>query len=76
VYGFYDVGKVWFKGLRSTYKDKSLASTGVGLKTDVLEAIGISLEVAKPLTKNIAFRKYIGKSTRPLRFFFKIETLF
>ena len=55
VYGFFDAGKVWLKdALASEKKTQSLTSTGVGARANFTPVISGSLEVAKPLSKDVA----------------------
>jgi hemolysin activation/secretion protein len=54
VYTFYDIGKVWDPGNTSAAdRISSLASAGVGLRLNVNQKISGSLELAKPLTRNV-----------------------
>lgn len=48
-YGFYDLGAVWNKD--SGQGRDSLASAGIGVRTQFQENLFLDLEVAKPLTK-------------------------
>ncbi len=49
VYAFYDVGRVWMKD--TVDGDQSLASAGLGLRTNFNENLSANVEVADPLTR-------------------------
>jgi len=55
LYGFYDIGEVWVRnpaaGLERT---ESIASLGLGLRFNILDPISGNLEVAVPMTKDVA----------------------
>lgn len=53
-YGFYDVGAVWLKD--SSDDSLSLASAGIGVRTQWLDHVFLNLELAKPLTRVPATR--------------------
>jgi hemolysin activation/secretion protein len=53
LYGFYDLGKVWNDDAGVSESD-SLASAGVGIRARVYERFDASLEIAKPLTRDVA----------------------
>lgn len=54
LYGFYDVGQVW-DPQNAVPKDqvRSLASTGVGVRTEMNKNVSASCEVAVPLTRKV-----------------------
>ncbi|MFO0389527.1 MAG: ShlB/FhaC/HecB family hemolysin secretion/activation protein [Alphaproteobacteria bacterium] len=49
LYGFYDIGRVWLED--TVDGSQSLASAGVGLRTNFNENLSGNLEVADPLTR-------------------------
>ncbi len=49
LYGFYDVGRVWLEN--TVDGDQSLASAGIGLRTNFNENLSANFEVADPLTR-------------------------
>lgn len=54
-YGFYDVGTVYNRNPAAGQKRRvSLASTGLGLRFNILEPLSGSLEVAQPLTRDVS----------------------
>ena len=67
LYGFYDFGKVWSRnpGAGSKFTE-SLASTGGGVRFNVMEPVSGSLEVAVPMTKKVAANSTLdhGNDTR------------
>lgn len=66
VYGFYDIGSVWNRGvtLASDSKRDSLSSTGAGVRFNAQSALSGSLEAALPLTRDVAALGTDGKSPR------------
>jgi hemolysin activation/secretion protein len=71
LYGYYDAGRVWTRGNNST--DDSLASTGIGLRTQIYDRVSANVEVAFPLTKDVSNEGNDGDSPR---FFFGATTRF
>jgi len=54
LYTFYDIGEIWTRNPAAGLKDSvSLASAGLGVRFNILEPLSGSLEVAKPLTKDV-----------------------
>ncbi len=54
LFGFYDFGKVWNKdATTSEGKTNSLASTGVGFRTDLAPQVNAGFAVALPLTREV-----------------------
>lgn len=54
VYGFYDIGKVWDEdAVLAQDRQRSLASTGLGLRSTVNDNLAATLEVAVPLTRDV-----------------------
>jgi hemolysin activation/secretion protein len=54
VYGFYDIGKVWDKdNTVAEDRQRSIASTGLGLRASINENFAGTVEVAKPLTRKV-----------------------
>jgi hemolysin activation/secretion protein len=61
VYAFYDVGRVWNKdSLAGEDKGAALSSTGVGLRTELLDDFEAGAEVAFPLTKKVSAEQSSG----------------
>lgn len=68
IYQFYDIGRVW----RSRYglASESLASTGAGVRANLLENLYVYVEVADPLTRIVGSqgskspRTFLGVTTR------------
>ncbi len=54
-YGFYDLGAVWNED-DAPPKKQSLASAGLGVRTQLMGRVFLDLEVAKPLTREPATR--------------------
>lgn len=54
-YGFYDLGAVWNED-NTPPKKQSLASAGLGVRTQLAGRVFVDLEVAKPLTREPATR--------------------
>lgn len=50
IFGFYDVGKVWFNDFVGIKPDVSAASAGIGLRTTLTDFLSGSVVIAKPLT--------------------------
>ncbi len=55
LYAFYDFGVVWNSD-SNTPSQESLASAGLGVRTNLNEWLSVDLEVAKPLTRDPANR--------------------
>ncbi len=56
-YGFYDVGRVWNRDINAAAGDEehdSLASAGVGTRFNIIDPVSASLELAFPLTRDVA----------------------
>jgi len=53
VFGFWDVGKVWNDDATTASDVESLASTGLGIRADLLSSIQTEFYVAVPLTRDI-----------------------
>ena len=70
-YTYYDAGRVWTRGNNST--DDSLASAGLGLRTQFFDRVTTNVEVAFPLTKDVSNEGNDGDSPR---FFFGATTKF
>ena len=65
VYVFYDVGKVWnIAPAAGQPQSQSLASAGLGLRFGLFRQISADIELAKPLTRDIASRG--NRNIRPL----------
>ncbi len=65
VYGFYDIGRVWTKDAGAGGNDKtSLASAGLGLRTNFSEHFSGDFQVADPLTKEANNQGGHAKSPR------------
>ncbi len=73
-YAFYDVGSVWIR-TPSAGQDKkeSLASTGLGVRTQFLPNLQGDAFVAKPLTADVSSR---GEDSHDLRFKFALTGTF
>lgn len=56
LYAFYDFGVVWIDSDSEDNDRESLASTGVGVRTQIWDQVFVDLEVAKPLTREPATR--------------------
>lgn len=55
VYGFYDVGSVWLRNPAAGLESReSLASLGMGVRFNILEPLSGNLEVAMPMTHDVA----------------------
>lgn len=68
-YAFYDVGKVTLRTpLPAEQKERSLSSTGIGLRLKLNDNFSGNLEVAKPLTRDVSTER--NKDTR---FFFGVS---
>lgn len=64
-YVFYDIGKVWnISPAAGQAKAQSLASAGAGLRFALFRHVSADIELAKPLTRNIASRG--NRNIRPL----------
>lgn len=71
-YAFYDYGVVWNRDLRDAGDSRdSLASTGVGVRTQILKHWFVDLEMANPLT-----RTPISEGDKDPRFFFQVLARF
>jgi hemolysin activation/secretion protein len=65
LYGYYDIGRVWIRGGGAGANDKkSLASTGIGIRTGFSQHFSSSLEIAVPLTKPASNQGGHDKSPR------------
>jgi hemolysin activation/secretion protein len=54
VYGFYDIGKVWNDdGTTDDGREASIASAGLGLRTEIMPGTDAGLMLAFPLTRDI-----------------------
>jgi hemolysin activation/secretion protein len=62
-YSFYDVGKVWMRNL-SGNSHQSLASAGLGMRFNAFEDVSGSVELAVPLTRDVAAFGADGSSPR------------
>ncbi len=57
LYVFYDVGKVWnIDPAAGQPKSQSLASAGPGVRFDLSHQVSVDIELAEPLTRDIASR--------------------
>ena len=71
-YGFYEGGTVWLEHpLPGEQERASLTSTGLGARVSAFNSAQLSLEVAKPLTRDVA-----TEGNRDPRLFFTIGTSF
>tara|TARA_R110002110_G_scaffold413827_1_gene642008 strand:- start:11251 stop:12903 length:1653 start_codon:yes stop_codon:yes gene_type:complete len=71
-YSFYEGGAVWLEApLPGENKRESLTSAGFGTRLAVWDATNISLELAKPLTRDVA-----AEGDRDARLYFSIGTSF
>lgn len=70
-YLFYDIGKAEQKGNPINQTDRSLSSLGIGLTFQIPPHVSVSMEVAKPLTKEVT-----DEGNRNLRAFASILALF
>jgi hemolysin activation/secretion protein len=68
---YYDIGKVWNNSDETEPQSQSLASLGAGVRVRLPQNFAASLEVAQPLTHDIA-----SEEGRPTRVFFSISTHF
>lgn len=65
VYAFYDYGAVWNEDhVLGQSQRRSLASTGGGIRLGLLEEISLAVELAKPLSRDVAARG--NRDVRPL----------
>jgi hemolysin activation/secretion protein len=72
LYLFYDIGKVWnINPAVGEPSSQSLASAGPGMRFDLFRNVSANIEVAKPLTRDIASR-----SNRDTRLLFSIISRF
>ena len=71
-YGFYDIGKVWNRDVRSSSEEKtaSLASAGLGARLNISEAVTGNMELAVPLTRKVSAS---GEDGYAPRFFFGLQ---
>lgn len=54
IYGFYDIGKVWDRdNAVAKEKRRSIASTGVGMRTSFNDNVSGTVEIAVPLTREV-----------------------
>jgi hemolysin activation/secretion protein len=63
LYGFYDIGKVWQRGASSA-NDKSLSSTGLGIRTYFTPWLSGYVEGALPLSRDVANQGSHGEDPR------------
>lgn len=68
---YYDIGKVWNNSEDTDPRIASLASLGAGVRMRLPQNFSASLEVAQPLTHDIA-----SEDGRPTRVFFSVSTHF
>ncbi len=57
VYGFYDIGKAWIRSPRQDLGEvssRSASSAGLGVRMNVGSSVGAFVEVAQPLTRDVA----------------------
>ncbi len=73
VYTFYDFGVVWNNDT-NTASQESLASAGVGVRTNLTDWLSVDLEVAKPLTREPANRSVSDPDAE--RYFFRVTGQF
>ncbi len=73
VYAFYDFGVV-FNSDSNTPSEESLASAGVGVRTNLTDWLSLDLEVAKPLTRDPANRSVSDPDAE--RYFFRVTGQF
>lgn len=71
IYGFWDFGKVWNDDSTTTDNDNSLASTGVGVRANLINNIEGGAAIALPLTRNVQ-----TMSDRDPRYYFNISRRF
>lgn len=72
LYGFYDAGKVWNKDeIVSSQKEFSVASTGVGVRTEIGDRVKGDFVAAFPLT-----RQPQTQDDKDARFYFSLSTNF
>jgi len=72
LYGFYDAGVIWLNvPLTGERSGDSLSSAGIGLRFSFLRHFNADLELAKPLTRDVASRG--NRDPRPL---FTVSTNF
>ncbi len=71
LYAFYDLGAVWNENASDDLGRQSLASAGGGLRLGLPGGVEASLELAKPLTRDVDTR-----DDRSLRVFFSIAARF
>lgn len=74
LYGFYDYGKVWNRGiLIGENEDESLASAGAGIRFNLIRDISGTVEVAVPLTRDVSAE---GSDGDDIRGFFSLAWAF
>ncbi len=72
LFAYYDIGAVWNRDSGAgTPARQSLASTGLGLRLNLGEHLSAELEVAQPLTRNVA-----SEGDNDPRFFFDLIARF
>ena len=71
-YGFYDIGQVWNRDVLALSEDKSaeLSSYGIGARFNMSNALTGSMELAVPITRQVAASGDDGFSPR---FFFNLQ---
>ncbi len=70
VYAFYDLGSVWNEDPGASGR-ASLASAGIGLRTNLTRNVAAEFELAKPLTRSVGSRNDDG-----VRAFFQVTARF
>lgn len=70
VYAFYDLGAVWNEDPGASGR-ASLASAGIGLRTNLTRNVAAEFELAKPLTRSVGSRNDDG-----VRAFFQVTARF
>lgn len=71
LYGFYDAGRVWDGGQAGASDGESLTSAGIGVRADLFGRLSGSLEVAKPITRDVA-----AEGDRDARLFVSLTAIF
>ena len=78
VYNFFDYGQVWDQNsalLGQSNRDRSLASTGVGLRVNLSSRLQAGAEVSKALTRRVA--AFADRADpKPFRFYFSVAARF
>jgi hemolysin activation/secretion protein len=63
-YGFYDIGSVWVRTASGNASRQSLASAGLGMRFNAFEPVSGGIEVALPLTRDVAAYGADGSAPR------------